>query len=197
MQIMKKLPTESNGHYTLRAKLASKLLHPEEILPPKVQKLFRRKIDLEMVNIRKANRPDDIAEFKDVSYKYSFRKWGMTRKAQEHFDALPAYVHMFIARYEGKTIGTGMLAFVQNEQTKAHEWEIKRIATLPRSRGSGVAEKMIRHIETYARELSIPALVAWAGPETITIFKKLGYAEVDTRFIPASDLRQPKMAKKL
>ncbi|MCW2792519.1 MAG: GCN5-related N-acetyltransferase [Nocardioides sp.] len=59
--------------------------------------------------------------------------------------------------------------------------EIKRMYVVPRLRGSGLARRMLAHLETSAAELGAEALVLETGtaqPEAIALYESSGYLPV-------------------
>ncbi|WP_291721797.1 GNAT family N-acetyltransferase [Bernardetia sp.] len=56
--------------------------------------------------------------------------------------------------------------------------EVKRMYTLPKSRGKGIASKVLLELEKWAKELSYKKCVLETGtkqPEAIALYKKNGY----------------------
>ena len=56
--------------------------------------------------------------------------------------------------------------------------EVKRMYTLPESRGKGIAQKLLTELELWAKELSYVKCVLETGkkqPEAIQLYKKSGY----------------------
>ena len=56
--------------------------------------------------------------------------------------------------------------------------EVKRMYTLPESRGKGIAQKLLTELETWAKELSYVKCILETGkkqPEAIQLYKKSGY----------------------
>jgi putative acetyltransferase len=64
------------------------------------------------------------------------------------------------------------------KQLNSDTMEVKRIYTLPESRGKGLASLVISELESWARELSFKICILETGkkqPEAIKLYKKNGY----------------------
>ena len=64
------------------------------------------------------------------------------------------------------------------KQLNSDTMEVKRMYTLPESRGKGLASLVISELESWARELSFKKCILETGkkqPEAIKLYKKNGY----------------------
>ena len=113
--------------------------------------------------IQLVNRLDaDLAERdgKDHSYYAQFNK-------------IDKIKHVIIAYDDDKPVGCGSI-----KEYAPDTMEIKRMYTVPRSRGTGVASNVLRELEKWASELSYERCILETGkkqPEAIRLYTKIGY----------------------
>jgi len=113
--------------------------------------------------IQLVNRLDaDLAERdgKDHSYYAQFNK-------------IDKIKHVIIAYDDDKPVGCGSI-----KEYAPDTMEIKRMYTVPRSRGTGVASNVLRELEKWAAELSYEKCILETGkkqPEAIGLYTKNGY----------------------
>lgn len=79
-----------------------------------------------------------------------------------------------VVAYEGdQPVGCGAI-----KEYAPDTMEIKRMYTLPESRGKGIASKVLHELEVWAAELSYEKCILETGkkqPEAIGLYKKNGY----------------------
>lgn len=100
------------------------------------------------------------------------------RDGNEHafyaqFNKLDRIKHVVIA-YEGeRPVGCGAI-----KEYEPKIMEIKRMYTIPESRGKGIASQVLTELEKWAAEMSYEKCVLETGkkqPEAIKLYKKNGY----------------------
>ena len=94
----------------------------------------------------------------------------------DQFNNIDALKHVVIAYVENKPVGCG--AFKKYDNNSA---EIKRMFTLPESRGKGVANKILNALELWAIELKYKFFILETGQrqvEAINFYKKLKYEAI-------------------
>ncbi|MGI8952307.1 MAG: GNAT family N-acetyltransferase [Chitinophagaceae bacterium] len=100
------------------------------------------------------------------------------RDGNEHsfynqFNKINKIKHAIVAYENDKPIGCGAI-----KEYSANSMEIKRIYTLPESRGKGIASKILIELENWATELSYEKCILETGkkqPEAIGLYEKNGY----------------------
>ena len=78
-----------------------------------------------------------------------------------------------VAYENGKPVSCGAIKEFSNDTM-----EIKRMYTLPESRGRGIAAKVLSDLENWTKELSFERCILETGkkqPEAIALYKKNGY----------------------
>jgi putative acetyltransferase len=95
--------------------------------------------------------------------------------------------HAFYAQYNGIALIKHTIVAYQNDiavgcgAIKAFDdasMEVKRMYTLPESRGSGIASSILKALETWAAELGYQTCLLETGkkqPEAIALYQKSGY----------------------
>lgn len=89
------------------------------------------------------------------------------------FNKIDKIKYAVVAYEKGQPIGCGAI-----KEFNPHTMEIKRMYTSPRSRGKGIATKVLGELEKWATELSYVKCVLETGkrqPEAIELYKKNGY----------------------
>lgn len=100
------------------------------------------------------------------------------RDGSEHafyaqFNTVDTIKHAVIAYDGGKPIACGAI-----KEYAADAMEVKRMYTVPASRGKGIAAQVLKELESWARELSYAKCVLETGkkqPEAIALYRKNGY----------------------
>jgi GNAT superfamily N-acetyltransferase len=92
------------------------------------------------------------------------------------FNKIDKLKHVVVAYEDGKPISCGAI-----KQHTPTTMEVKRMYTLPGSRGKGLATKVLNELEIWATELSYEKCVLETGkrqPEAIELYKKNGYKRI-------------------
>ena len=91
----------------------------------------------------------------------------------DQFNKIAAIKYAMVAYENEQPVGCGAI------KEYAHDtMEIKRMFTLPESRGKGIAGKVLSELETWASELHYKKCVLETGkrqPEAIALYTKSGY----------------------
>jgi len=89
------------------------------------------------------------------------------------FNTIAALKHVVVAYENGVPTGCGAI-----KEFSPDSVEVKRMYTLPDSRGKGIASQILAELEQWAAELSYRKCVLETGkrqPEAIALYKKRGY----------------------
>ncbi len=89
------------------------------------------------------------------------------------FNKIAKIKYAVVAYENEKPLGCGAM-----KEFDSKTMEIKRMYTLPESRGKGIATKILSELENWATELSFEKCVMETGkrqPEAIQLYKKNGY----------------------
>jgi len=89
------------------------------------------------------------------------------------FNKIDTIKFVLVAYENGIPLGCGAL-----KKFTPHEVEIKRMFTLPESRGKGIASLIMGELEKWAKELNFNKCILETGvkqPEAIALYEKLGY----------------------
>ena len=89
------------------------------------------------------------------------------------FNKVDKIKYVVVAYENGKPIGCGTI-----KKYSPNTMEIKRMYTMPESRGKGIATKVLTELEIWATELSCKQCLLETGqrqPEAIGLYKKNGY----------------------
>jgi GNAT superfamily N-acetyltransferase len=92
----------------------------------------------------------------------------------DQFNKIDLIKHVVVFYENGKSIGCGAI-----KEIEPTIMEVKRMYTLPESRGKGIASKILGELEAWAFELSYEKCVLETGkkqPEAINLYKKNGYS---------------------
>lgn len=84
--------------------------------------------------------------------------------------------HAIVAYEDDRPVGCGAI-----KEYEPGVMEVKRMYTLPQSRGKGVASKVLAELETWASELNYEKCILETGkmmPEAIALYKKSGYKSI-------------------
>lgn len=103
------------------------------------------------------------------------------RDGDEHafynqFNRIDTIQHVIVAYENGRAAACGAM-----KEYAPNTVEIKRMYTLPESRGKGLAGKVLSGLETWAAELSYEKCILETGkkqPEAIGLYKKSGYKQI-------------------
>lgn len=89
------------------------------------------------------------------------------------FNKIDKIKYVVVAYEDDQPVGCGAI-----KEYAPDTMEIKRMYTLPESRGKGIASKILRELETWAVELSYEKCILETGkkqPEAIGLYQKNGY----------------------
>jgi GNAT superfamily N-acetyltransferase len=89
------------------------------------------------------------------------------------FNKIDKIKHAVVTYEDDRPVGCGAI-----KEYAPDTMEIKRMYTLPESRGKGIASKILRELEAWAVELSYKKCILETGkkqPEAIGLYKKNGY----------------------
>ena len=89
------------------------------------------------------------------------------------FNKIDAIQHVVVAYENGQPAGCGAI-----KEYSPNIMEVKRMFTLPASRGKGIALKVLNELEKWAGELSYKKCILETGkkqPEAIALYQKNGY----------------------
>jgi len=92
------------------------------------------------------------------------------------FNKINKIKYAVVAYENSKPVGCGAI-----KEYTPNTMEIKRMYTLPESRGKGIASKVLTELETWAAELSYEKCILETGkkqPEAIALYKKNGYKPI-------------------
>ncbi len=100
------------------------------------------------------------------------------RDGNEHsfyaqFNKIDKIRYVIVAYEDDKPVGCGAI-----KEYAANIMEVKRMYTLPESRGKGIASKVLTELEIWAADLSYEKCILETGkkqPEAIGLYKKNGY----------------------
>jgi putative acetyltransferase len=103
------------------------------------------------------------------------------RDGNEHsfyaqFNKINKIKYVIVAYENSKPVGCGAI-----KEYTSNIMEIKRMYTLPESRGKGIATKVLTELETWATELAYQKCILETGkkqPEAIGLYKKNGYKPI-------------------
>lgn len=100
-------------------------------------------------------------------------KDGSDHSFYSQFNKIDKIKYAVVAYENNKPVSCGAI-----KEYSADTMEIKRMYTLTRCRGKGIATKVLTELETWAAELSFKKCILETGkrqPEAITLYKKNGY----------------------
>lgn len=126
--------------------------------------------------------PDALRLIEDVQAEYVQRYGGRDDTPLEHAMFDPPAGSFFVAYVDGEAVASGAWrrSSVEAFGTTATA-EIKRMYVAPRLRGTGLARRMLAHLEASAAESGAEALVLETGlrqPEAIALYESSGYTPV-------------------
>ena len=92
------------------------------------------------------------------------------------FNQLDTINHVVVAYDHETALGCGAIKHYEEKVM-----EIKRMYTLPSSRGKGVASRVLAELEKWAKELAYEKCILETGikqPEAIGLYRKSGYRQI-------------------
>ena len=122
-----------------------------------------------------ATHPDFISLVKNLDADLAQRD-GRDHAFYNQFNKVDTIKHAVVAYENGKPVACGAL--------KAYApgiMEVKRMYTLPESRGKNIATQVLAELETWARELGYKTCILETGlrqPEAIRLYEKSGYRRI-------------------
>ena len=90
------------------------------------------------------------------------------------FNKIDMLKHVIVLYENDKAIGCGAMKIFSSDSM-----EIKRMYTVPETRGKGIASKVLEQLETWANELGYKKCILETGkkqPEAVAMYKKNGYS---------------------
>ncbi len=104
------------------------------------------------------------------------------RDGSEHdfynqFNKIDAIKHVVVAYENDAPVGCGAI-----KEFDANRMEVKRMYTLPNSRGKGIATLVLTELEKWAAELLYTKCLLETGkkqPEAIALYQRNGYNQID------------------
>jgi putative acetyltransferase len=122
-----------------------------------------------------SNDPDFIELVKHLDADLAARD-GSDHSFYSQFNKITMIRHAIVAYEEGKPVACGAI-----KEFAPGAMEVKRMYTIPTSRGKGIAGKVLTELENWAAELSYKKCVLETGkrqPEAIGLYKKSGYRSI-------------------
>ena len=98
---------------------------------------------------------------------------GLDHSFYAQFNKIDKIRYVVVAYENGKPMGCGAI-----KEYASNTMEIKRMYTLPESRGKGIATKVLTDLEKWANELSYEKCILETGlkqPEAIKLYERNGY----------------------
>lgn len=92
------------------------------------------------------------------------------------FNSIGTIKHAVVVYENGRAVGCGAL-----KEYAPNTMEVKRMYTLPESRGKGVATRILSELEKWAAELACEKCILETGinqPEAIALYHKTGYTRI-------------------
>jgi ribosomal protein S18 acetylase RimI-like enzyme len=105
----------------------------------------------------------------NMSYPFNFKKWVMLTDVDQE-------IHNFVMKSEDWIIGMGSLRIIPDTK-RAHAYHI---FIDPEYRQQGLAEKMVRHLESLGRSEKMEVMTLRVMPKNkpaIKLYEKLGFEE--------------------
>ncbi len=112
----------------------------------------------------------DLVKFLDADLK---ERDGTDHSFYNQFNKIDKIKNAVVAYENDQPVGCGAM-----KEFAPRSVEIKRMYTLPGSRGKGIATKILEELEIWANELSFDKCILETGkrqPEAIELYKKNGY----------------------
>lgn len=100
-------------------------------------------------------------------------KDGEEHSFYHQYNKIDKLKHVIVAYEHNKAIGCGAI-----KEFATGIMEVKRMFTLPEYRGKGIAGKILKELELWAKELSYTKCILETGkrqPDAIGLYKKSGY----------------------
>jgi putative acetyltransferase len=131
-------------------------------------------LEIGMIKIIRTNSDSqDFIELVKYLDAYLAEKDGQDHLFYAQFNKIDKIKHIVVAYEDDKSVGCGAI-----KEYSLNTVEIKRMYTLPESRGKGIATKVLNELEIWATELGYEKCILETGkrqPEAIELYKKNGY----------------------
>jgi putative acetyltransferase len=104
-------------------------------------------------------------------------KDGKDHAFYSQFNKIDKIKHVVVVYENEKPCGCGAIKAFDEKSM-----EVKRMFVLPSFRGKGIASKVLRDLEGWARELSFSRCILETGkrqPDAIALYKKNGYQQIE------------------
>lgn len=108
---------------------------------------------------------------------YLAEKDGDEHSFYAQYNKLDALNHVVLVYENDIALGCGAI-----KEYNSTSMEVKRMYTLPESRGKGIASKVLTELENWAQELGFLKIVLETGKrqvEAVSLYKKSGYELID------------------
>jgi GNAT superfamily N-acetyltransferase len=127
-----------------------------------------------MIQITRTNseNQDFIDLVKDLDAEMAVRD-GEDHSFYAQFNKIDTIKHVVVAYENGSPVGCGAI-----KEYSPGTVEIKRMYTSPRSRGKGIAGRILSELEAWAAELGYQTCILETGkrlPEAVRLYQKNGY----------------------
>lgn len=125
----------------------------------------------EIIRTNSSN-PDFVVLVKQLDAELAIRD-GDDHAFYDQFNKIDAIKYVLVAYDETKPVGCGAI-----KEMPDGKMEVKRMYVPVEERGKGIASKIVRELESWAKELGVATCVLETGdkqPEAIALYKKLGY----------------------
>lgn len=102
---------------------------------------------------------------------------GVEHAFYDQFNKVDTIKNVLVAYDDDKSVGCGAI-----KQFSKEAMEVKRMYTLPESRGKGIATKILTALENWASELNYKTCILETGKrqtEAIELYKKCGYKIIE------------------
>ncbi len=119
-----------------------------------------------------SNHPDFIALVKELDEDLA-RRDGNDHTFYSQFNKITMIKHAIVAYADGKPVACGAI-----KEFSPTSMEVKRMYTLPESRGRGIASAVLTALEAWAKESGYKKCILETGkkqPEAILLYTKSGY----------------------
>ena len=127
-----------------------------------------------MIKIRRTDSDDrnfiELVKFLDADLA---EKDGSDHSFYSQFNKIDTIKYAVVAYENDKPMGCGAI-----KKYSPNTMEIKRMYTMPKGRGKGIATKVLAELEVWAAELRCTKCILETGkrqPEAIALYKKNGY----------------------
>lgn len=141
-----------------------------------------------------SNTPDFLELVKHLDADLAARDGEVMTAFFSQHNKVPSLDTVLIAYLDDQPIGCG--AFKQFDRETV---EVKRMFVLEHHRGKGIASNILRHLETWAKELGFRVCILETGnkqPEAIRLYEKNQYDQIEN-FPPYVGVKESLCFKKM